>query len=65
MQANHVVDTSAPVTGVSGQPSQRMAEESIEEFKERSRRYEKLVADVTLRKGEVRAEIASMEIELR
>ena len=65
MQANHVVDTSAPVPGVSGQPSQRMAEESIEEFKERSRRYEKLVADVTLKKGEVRAEIASMEIELR
>ena len=42
-----------------------MANESIEEFRKRSEMYEKLVAEVTLKKVEVRAEIAGMEIELR
>ena len=46
-------------------PRERLANESIEEFRKRSEIYEKLVAEVTLKKVEVRAEIAQMEIELR
>lgn len=60
MQTDHVVDKVKMED-----PRERLANESIEEFEKRSQMYKRLVAEVTLKKVEVRDEIAGMEIELR
>ena len=60
MQTDHVVDKVKMED-----PRERLANESIEEFEKRSLMYQRLVAEVTVKKVEVRGEIAGMEIELR
>lgn len=60
MQTDHVVDKVKMED-----PRERLANESIQEFEKRSQMYQRLVAEVTLKKVEVRGEITAMEIELR